>query len=317
MTPHFRAGIDENGLGPRLGPLVVTAAVAKITTPRGLRALAKPPKRLADVLGDSKDLVGFGASALGEAWARALLARRGVVVRTPAEAIAAISIDTEATLRAPCPGVHGAMCWGTDGERFASDDGLVERLLGEIDALAEDGLEFRDVETSIVCVDRINRAFREGTSRLVLDLHAMERLALSARERIGEDVEVICGKVGGFDRYPANFGPLAGRLHATLVEGRAESRYRIPGLGEIAFVRDADAGDVLVGLASLVGKWVRDLAMERINRHHEDAGAQVGSANASGYHDPVTAAFVLRTALVRKERGLPDSCFERERNARG
>ena len=28
---RFRIGVDENGLGPRLGPLVVTAVIARVT----------------------------------------------------------------------------------------------------------------------------------------------------------------------------------------------------------------------------------------------------------------------------------------------
>ena len=36
--------------------------------------------------------------------------------------------------------------------------------------------------------------------------------------------------------------------------------------------------------------------------------------DVSGYHDPVTARFVDRTALVRKRRKMPDRCFERERD---
>ena len=85
-------------------------------------------------------------------------------------------------------------------------------------------------------------------------------------------------------------------------------------MGELAFVRDADGGDALVGLASLVGKWVRDLMMMRINRHYEGTRTS-GDRFASGYHDPVTASFVERTQALRDARGLPNDCFEREKAA--
>src|SRR5262249_26383823 len=63
-------GIDENGLGPRLGPLVVTAASAFVPDPEGAkRTLGKPRGKLKERLGDSKELVAFGDSKLGEAWA--------------------------------------------------------------------------------------------------------------------------------------------------------------------------------------------------------------------------------------------------------
>jgi hypothetical protein len=64
-------------------------------------------------------------------------------------------------------------------------------------------------------------------------------------------------------------------------------------------------------LASLVGKYVRELFMSRIAGHYPGDDE---APRPSGYHDPVTARFVERTALVRKRRRLPDRCFERERD---
>ena len=113
--------------------------------------------------------------------------------------------------------------------------------------------------------------------------------------RAGADLEVICGKVGGYARYSDAFGPLAGRLHAIIEEGAKRSAYSFPGLGTIAFVRDADENHLLVSMASLVGKWIRELMMARIVRHYGHADSALA---ASGYHDPVTDRFVLATALV-------------------
>src|SRR5439155_26909298 len=98
-------------------------------------------------------------------------------------------------------------------------------------------------------------------------LHALERLVLAARADAGAEIFAACGKVGGFDRY--TFGPIvdAGCLHVPLVEGRARSEYQVAGVGRVAFVRDADASHMLVSMASLVGKWVRDTLMRRIVRY--------------------------------------------------
>jgi hypothetical protein len=64
-------------------------------------------------------------------------------------------------------------------------------------------------------------------------------------------------------------------------------------------------------MASLVGKWVRDLLMARVTRYHRAYDPDL--PDASGYHDPVTARFVAASALARKRRGIADACFERER----
>jgi len=317
-----RIGIDENGLGPRLGPLTVTAVSARTTDEGTKRVERKPRGKLAQRLGDSKDLVAFGDSALGEAWARAIALRLGIPASSPDELVRALSLDPIEELRAPCPDDHHAQCWSTLDERFEADDATVGEVARDLDALARGGVEIASARVAIVCTSRLNAAASRGLSRFDVDLHTMERLALEARERLcpepdasgRSEVHATCGKVGGYNQYSGAFGPLAGRLHTAIVEGRARSEYSFPGFGRIAFVRDADAKHALVAMASLVGKWVRDLLMRRIVRYHRASIPDLPLA--SGYHDPVTAQFVEATALVRKKRRLPDDCFERTRVAR-
>ncbi len=259
-------GIDENGLGPRLGPLVVTAVTARVTprvapggTAKPLRAPAKPRGALGARLGDSKKLVSYGDTALGEAWARAIAGRSGADdAATPDALVRLLSLDPPDALRAPCPEQHGGQCWDTRSEAFAADDELVAQIQRDLAKLAAKGVEVLGATCVITCARRLNEGVDRGLSRFHVDLHAMERLILDARERAACDVVATCGKVGGFDKYPPAFGPLGGRLHAVAAEGRAISEYSVPGVGRIAFVRDADDKHLLVSMASLVGKWVRD-----------------------------------------------------------
>lgn len=301
----FRIGVDENGLGARLGPLVVTAVLARVDE-AGERALRrKLPKRIRKDLDDSKRLVAHGNVALGEAWARVLT---GELATNPAELFAQLSFEGPAELEKPCPRHVKAQCWGAGGERFEAEPALVKRIASHRAALAERGIELLEVKSSVLCTKRLNDARERGRNRFVADLHAMEELVLSLRARAGSDVHAVCGKVGGIGEYGKFFGPLAGWLHAIVTESRATSAYRFPGLGELSFVRDADASHTLVMLASLVGKYVRELLMARIARHYLGEGE---TELPSGYHDPVTAAFVESTALVRRRREVPISCFER------
>ncbi len=301
-------GIDENGLGPRLGPLVVTGVTVRVDE-AGERVAQRAPGRAFSRLGDSKDLVDYKDSSLGEAWARAILrrARPDVACTTVDDVVHALSIDLPAELRSAC-GEHEAQCWG-GGESFAASDAVVAKVTRDLDRLEARGIVLRDVRSVILCSQRLNVAADRGTSRFDVDLHAMERLVLAARAREETEVFATCGKVGGYDRYGGAFGPLAGRLHVAVEEGRKRSTYRFPALGELSFVRDADATNLLVAMASLVGKWLRDALMARIVRHHRQGDASI--PEPSGYHDPVTARFVEATALARKKRALPDDCFER------
>jgi ribonuclease HII len=304
----FRVGVDENGLGARLGPLVVTCVLARVSE-QGRRTLSrKLPRAIRADLDDSKRLLSHTDVALGEAWARALATD---LVSSPSALFEQLSLEGSSKLKEPCESHVAGQCWNVRNEGFIAPASDVVRIRKHRAALAERGVELISVRSSVVCTKSLNDAKQRGTNRFVSDLHAMESLLLRARAEAGGEIEAVCGKVGGIAEYSKFFGPLSGRLHAILGEGRARSGYRFPGLGEVHFVRDADAADPLVSLSSLVGKYVRELFMSRIGLHYSDQESL--EKRPSGYHDPVTAGFVLRSELLRRKRKIPDHCFERER----
>lgn len=325
----LHVGIDENGLGPVLGPLVVTGVAFEIEGPR--------PSSLGALVGDSKALVSHEDPSLGEAWARALLGAIGEPPRTPAEALSRLCIDGPEVLRAPCP-THPrpdapdfdpvTMCWPQTEEAFIADDEMVQRCVETLHGwtgakvagrfLRKTPLRLVSVRSSIMCASRLNAAAREGRHRFLVDLHEMERLALQLHEDHGggAPLDAICGKVGGMDFYGDNFGPMSSRMYAIEAEGGKLSAYRFPGFGRLAFMQDADGRDPLVGLASLVGKWVRELTMGRIVRYLRASALpeHLGPneiPSASGYRDPNTKKLIAATELVRAHRGIPDRCFLR------
>lgn len=309
MTTTYRIGADENGLGARLGPLVVTAVLARVDE-RGARTLRrKLPERLAQDLGDSKQLMSHADYSLGEAWARALAPNAPA---SPSELFAQLSHEPLAELQKPCAGLALDQCWRARSESFLASEDTVARIQKHRARLAERGIELLRVQSRVVCTKALNEAKARGQNRFIADLHAMERLVLGLRASVDSDVFATCGKVGGIGQYGRFFGPLSGMLHVELEQSRARSAYRFPGLGELHFVRDADAADVLVMLASLVGKYVRELLMHRIASFYPSDDEP---SAPSGYHDPVTARFVARTSLFRRERGIPTTCFERAREA--
>ena len=306
---HHYVGIDENGLGPRLGPMIVTSILAHVDDAGAKLVSSRPRGSIGKRIGDSKKLVAFEDSALGEAWARAIATRAGILARTPDELLAAIAIDAADTLRAPCPSHHVDLCWNTEGETFTADDAAVAACKKDLERLEAKGVRIRRARVAIVCTKRLNEAVDRGLSRFDIDLHTMERLTLDARDEAHDEVYALCGKVGGFDFYGDRFGPLGGRLHTVLVEGRARSEYQVPGVGRLAFVRDADATHLIVGLASLVGKWARDHLMRRVIRYHRVHDADLPMA--SGYHDPTTTRFIRASAIIRKKQRVEPTCFER------
>jgi len=304
MIPEYRIGIDENGLGALLGPMVVTAVAAQVDE-RGQRLLARRlPVRIRRDLDDSKKLVSHANLALAEAWARALTGSP----QTPEELFRRVSLEDEATLMGPCPKHARAQCWTPTQAGFIADSELVERVLEHLAFLEQRGVHVAGARCSILCTKVLNGHRRAGGNRFVSDLHAMERLTLEFRERSGREVTAICGKVGGISDYSKFFGPLSGWLHAVIEVGRKRSAYRFPGVCELHFVRDADAKDPLVMLASLLGKYVRELLMGKIASYYEPDADEP----PSGYHDPITKRFIVRTESLRKNRRIPKSCFQRD-----
>ncbi len=305
----WRVGVDENGLGARLGPLVVTAVSAEVSA-AGQAVLSRALRgKIRQDLYDSKRLVSHADVTLGEAWARVLTGDRW---DSPRALFEHLSVEAPESLQKDCPSHIRQQCWGFDGEVFESTEELRARIGGHVDKLRQRGVEVREVLVASTCTQRLNRARQNGHNRFVSDLHAMERLLLELRQRSGRDIVAVCGKVGGMTDYDRFFGPLSGHLHAPLLVSRKKSSYHFPGIGEINFVQDADARDPLVMLASLVGKYVRELLMARISRFHADNDE---SDKVSGYHDPRTSAWVKATLGRRRSLRVVDDCFERARDA--
>jgi hypothetical protein len=224
----------------------------------------------------------------------------------------ALAFEEMSHLTAECPSHVEAQCWAESTAAFVAEEADVRRIAGHLAFWAERGIEVVSVRSSIVCTKRLNAARAAGGNRFISDLHAMERLVLGFRKTADADVLAVCGKVGGMDDYGKFFGPLSQShgLYAEICRGKAKSAYHFPRVGEVRFVRDADAADCLVMLASIVGKYVREILMGRIVGHY---AAETGLDSVSGYHDPVTARFVEATSLMRKTRKVPKDCFERAR----
>jgi len=300
----FVVGVDENGLGPLLGALVSTAVTLEVSAydAAALRTLG-----LSAGLTDSKKSGGFGRMARCEsvalALAESLSGRRVEDVDAFLDAIAEGGV---APLRAPCPAGAAPQCWSEPlplpayGGSAAAGHALLSGLVAA-------GVAVRRVRTAIACAGVLNAQLDRGVNKLAVNLAAFERLVLDARETVGEDMLAVCGMIGGIRKYDAHFRHFA--LARAEEQGGGVSAWRVPGVGAVRFVVDADDGHLPVALASMVGKYVRELTMERVVRFYR---ARVpGLPAASGYHDPVTRRFVSGSAETRVALGVVDDCFAR------
>ena len=128
---RYWVGADENGMGPRLGPLVVTAVLARVQPEAERIVTRKPRGALGRRLGDSKGLVAHGNIALAEAWTRALVAKgcgKHGRADDPDALLDAVSFEDRDTLTEPCPRSARAQCWHLDGERFTDPELMGDTL---------------------------------------------------------------------------------------------------------------------------------------------------------------------------------------------
>lgn len=300
-------GIDENGLGPRLGPLVATAVAIEVDVYEA-RALARRGARAG--IGDSKATAGFGKMEMAESLALALA--EGALGRVPAhidELVDAIAVDGALALQARCPSQTAPQCWSEPVALpvFGGDVIQGRRALAK---LARAGVHVRRARSAIACA----RAFNEGVdrwgSKLRVDLSLFEHLMRDARGALGPDLEVICGMVGGMRKYTGFFTAITPDRLEMIEETRGKCRYRVADLGEVSFEVDSDALHLPVALASMLGKYVRELGMHRQNAFYRRHAPHL--PEVSGYHDPVTTGFVDATRVLRRKLAIDPRCFERE-----
>lgn len=296
--------MDENGMGPRLGPLVATAVSLELRRYDAARLRRRGETHR---VGDSKRYGAFGRMADIEGLTLAIAEREvGHPIRDADALLDALGLDGLAGLRAPCPGgATSAQCWTPLAlPAFGGDAQAGRERLARLEGRA---LRIRRVRTVWACAGMLNAAADEGLGKLDVDLRLFERLLLDARQALGDEVDARCGMIGGLRRYGPRFHGL--RDAEVVAEEKGRSRYRVPALGSVSFEVSADDKHLPVGLASMVGKMVREIAMHRIVAHYRALDGSL--RGASGYHDPVTRAFVEGTERHRRRLRIAPDCFER------
>lgn len=302
----FIVGVDENGLGPRLGPLVATAAMLKVENYRK-NEFSEIGRNLG--VNDSKTTSGFGRMSAVEGIALALTER--LYGRSPSdidELLLLIALDSLNTLHSLCPSGSKEQCW-SQKISLPAFGGQIEKGRLVLSRLDVAGIHIVEVRSAVTCAALLNSQVQKLGSKFTVDLALFERLVLACRDSAATDVEAYCGLVGGIRKYARYFQHLSRQAVDTLEEIPGRSAYRVQGVGSLAFEVNADAHHLPVSLASMVGKYVRELIMERQNRYYLARDPLL--RRVSGYHDPNTKDFIDRSLPLRKRLGITKQCFER------
>lgn len=328
------AGLDEAGLGPLLGPLVLGWAVLELPPERG-HAAPDAWQRLDSAV----------ARARGGAGQRLVVAdSKQVFDRTPEGARQLESTALAFLAAARGGGAARAPSWMWDGcarpelrwleqapgfaelprelPLWTPVDELEARLAALRAALAAADMRVLDCGVRVVPAGELNESLAR-TNNKARSLWAFSSEILRALWRAhGErGLAVEIDKHGGRARYreliAASFPDCALELHA---EGALRSSYTLredaPALFaaagarrmQLAFAPRADQGSFATALASCLAKYARELAMHAFNRHF--AGFDPELRPTAGY---VTDA---RRWLREGQRAIAASGHARERLVR-
>jgi ribonuclease HII len=110
---------------------------------------------------------------------------------------------------------------------------------------------------------------------------------------------VLCGKVGGYTYYAKEFFKLGITKYEILKENKGHSAYKIKykdKLFEIHFLLDGDKTYYPIAIASIIGKYLRELFMKALNEHF---GFYDEIPFSSGYkHDIKTTQLIEKIKLT-------------------
>ncbi len=346
----FVIGMDEAGYGPNLGPLVLTATVwevpgrwpkrtdfwktfdqiARQGVVRGKKAARDktasknnlsedgpddPPQDDRLHIADSKSVY-CPATGLG-ALERGALAAFGISSRVPSDFDELLDELWGRTEDGPVEDAvgRGRDLWFSDDVELPlplSQEGRSAAVAAQKwrDICDASGVQLRAIRCDVVAPRRWNRATRETDNKAT----ALSQLHLKLLRRVWDPdapgpTMVIADKHGGRNRYAELLTEcLDGRMVWCRQESRDSSIYRV-GPTEIHFEAKAER-HFPVALASMVSKYVRELAMELFNRFWQTHLPTLKPTH--GYPNDARR-FRQEVAEIQARLEIPDDMLWRER----
>lgn len=276
MNSYF-VGIDENGLGPVMGPLVVTGTCANRDFTGDWVPFIKDSKKI--FRGRKKGLRQLEEIALSVFFA----AYGQFPPDTESLLVKTCFFSCSKNSRKICLENIPDICSLTDSEGVETKVRILEKFL------KENRIKIKEIKSVVVCPFEFNHLCEKKYKKDFIDFLQFEKTIKHFQKLYGK-INVSAGKIGGRDRY-MQF--LAGAFPfgdiRTQKEGRDLSSYVFKDSGgriEVNFIKNVEEKSFLAALSGIFGKYVRELVMESINR---SLGANPA---VSGYRDKNTREFL-------------------------
>ncbi len=274
------AGIDEAGLGPILGPLVVSASVFRV------------PDKAADkcfwsMLAGAVVRKGFRKSpALPVADSKAMHVRSAGLVHIERGVLGMLAQigpppgSLRELLRRLAPSAADQMQgyrWYADADpplpRQAGADDLALRARGAAEAMTRHGITIEAVRAEPVFAGQFNRLIGTTRNKAVASFGITARLLAYVFKTYAGGAEPTCivvDRQGGRIRYLRPLQRIFDGAEIKIIEeSDRRSAYLLregKGSAEIRFCTKAESDSLPVALASMVSKYLRELFMELLNR---------------------------------------------------
>lgn len=285
-------GIDENGLGPLMGPLVITGTLINTD---------KEEVPWFEDISDSKEFFSRKVdsfSQLEEIATSLFYLIEGEEPSSPLEILKSFSA-------LPTCISNFNICTGNIPEGFlwSKSEGRKKRCERFSNWTAKNGIEIINITSIVLCPKRINDFTEKGNNKFLLDLSSFCEIIKGITDKNG--LSVYAGRIGGIKFYRKYLFYYLPEYQCDIVrEDEDSSLYRMKYKDEefsVGFFTDVEKKYFPAAISSLAGKYIRELFMAGIRK-------TLGiSEDISGYHDSKTLSVVKNNHF----REFPSTCLFR------